>query len=115
MNTYLIHFAVYAFAMVGFLFIVLYIYKKSIYNCANNNNKNYIKVENSLKLSPSKTLYVIRAGEEKFLIAGDSTSTTMLSKLENNKEDVYIEDNKTSSKLTEISTLKKYTTKISKG
>ena len=84
MNTYIVNFAVYSFAMVGFLLTMLFVYKKSIYPSIQSNNKNFLKVENTLKLSPVKTIYVIEAGSEKFLIAGDTANTTMLAKLENN-------------------------------
>ena len=42
-----------------------------------------LSVEDSLSLSPRKTLYVIREGSERFLIAGDLERTTLISKLEN--------------------------------
>ena len=86
MNGYLIHFAVYTFAMIGFIVIALFVYKKSVYTPQNSRNKGFLKVESVLKLSPSKTVYVISAGEEKFLIAGDTANTTMLAKLNSNNE-----------------------------
>ena len=82
MNGYIVNFAVYSFAMAGFILALLFIYKKAVNPCANKNNKNFLEVENMLKLSPVKTIYVIKAGSEKFLIAGDTANTTMLAKLD---------------------------------
>ena len=84
MNSYLAHFAIYTFAMIGFIVIVLFVYKKTMYSQTNGVNKNYLKVENSLKLSPTKIVYVLKAGTERFLVAGDSANTTMLAKLDEN-------------------------------
>ena len=81
MNGYIINFATYTFAMIGFIVIVLYIYKKSV-SMPNNLNNTYLKVENMIKLSPAKSVYIIKAGYERFLVAGDNTSTTLLAKLE---------------------------------
>ncbi len=82
MNSYIINFATYTFAMIGFIALILYVYKKSVYNTLNVKNKNYLNVENILRLSPAKTIYIIKAGTERFLIAGDNSTTTMLAKLD---------------------------------
>lgn len=88
MNEYIMHFVIYTLAMTGFIAAVLFIYKKSMIMKTSADKRDFLKVENFLRLSPSKTLYVIKAGREKFLIACDTSSTTMLSKLEaeNNNE-----------------------------
>lgn len=83
MNSYILHFGIYTLAMIGFIAIALYVYKKSVFTGIQTRDKDFLTVENYLKLSPTKTVYVIKAGEEKFLIAGDSSCTTMLAKLEN--------------------------------
>ncbi len=114
MNSYLIHFAVYSFAMTGFIVIALFVYKKSICANVNSKNKNFLSIENTLKLTAGKTLYVIKAGNEKFLIAGDSASTTMLSKLEK-EEKVSFNDYEPAKNISDISSLKNFTKKISKG
>ena len=84
MNSYLVHFATYTFAMIGFIVMVLFIYKKSICMPNENRNRRFLKVENTLRLAPTKTVYVIKAGSERFLVAGDAGSTTMLAKLDEN-------------------------------
>ena len=83
MNSYIIHFVIYTFAMIGFIVMALFVYKKTVYAPQNTNKKNILSVETLLKLAPTKTVYIIKAGSERFLIAGDSANTTMLAKLEN--------------------------------
>lgn len=82
MGTYLINFLVYSMAMVGLLFVCLMVYKKTMVTgkCKKDNEK--LDIENALNISPRKTLYVIKAGKERFLIAADAERTTFLSKLE---------------------------------
>jgi len=82
MGTYLLNFIVYSMAMVGLLFICLVVYKKTMANgkCTKNNDE--MLVENALNLSPRKTIYVVKVGDEKFLIAGDAERTTFLAKLD---------------------------------
>ena len=41
-----------------------------------------MNIEDCISLAPRKTLYVIKAGKERFLIAADAERTTFLSKLE---------------------------------
>ncbi len=82
---YLTNFIVYAFAMSGVMLIAVSIYKKV---CGLPNNKQtgkLLSVQDKLAIAPRKTLYVVKAGEEYFLVAGDTERTTMLSKLELNK------------------------------
>lgn len=80
---YLINFVVYTLAMIGFIVLMLIVYKKSLFMPQMKNSKNFLRVETSLKLSATKTIYIIGAGTERFIIAGDNTNTTMLAKLEN--------------------------------
>ena len=82
MQSYITNFVVYTMAMVGFIFIALFVYKKSISLPQNLANKDYLKVENLIKLSATKTVYIIKAGYERFLDAGDAANTTLLAKLE---------------------------------
>ena len=82
MGNYLISFIVYSMAMVGFLVLCVMIYKRTMPNnrCAKNNQE--LEIENALNLSQRKTLYVIKAGNEKFLIAADAERTSFLAKLD---------------------------------
>ncbi len=81
---YLAHFVVYILAMLSVIGIALFVYKKfSISNIGGKRSGN-LSVEEVLSLSPRKTLYVVNANGEKFLIAGDLERTTLISKLNNN-------------------------------
>lgn len=83
MTGYLVNFAVYTMAMLGLIFFALMIYKKFTLGGLNNNSKSkLLSIEETISLAPRKTLYVVRAGNEKFLIAGDIDKTTLISKLE---------------------------------
>lgn len=88
---YLSNFIVYFFAMVGIIILALWVYKKFNMQSAGIKSKHLLKIEDCLALSPRKTLYVIRNGSEKFLIAADMERTTLISKLES--DDIYEEDN----------------------
>lgn len=85
MSTYLVHFLVYALAMVGMIGLCMFVFKKTMVNpkCARKDNG--LSVENALNLSQRKTLYVVKAGEEKFLIAADAERTSFLAKLNENQ------------------------------
>ncbi|MBS4760814.1 MAG: flagellar biosynthetic protein FliO [Clostridium sp.] len=84
MGVYLINFLIYSMAMVGLLFLCLMIYKKTMIDNRFAKNDNDLKIENALNLSQRKTLYVIKAGNEKFLIAADVDRTSFLAKLNQN-------------------------------
>ena len=77
---YLTNFIVYTFAMVGIMVIALLVFKNSTGGGGNKHSK-FLKVIDSISLGPRKTLYIVSAGEEKFLIAGDSERTSLISKL----------------------------------
>lgn len=78
---YLTNFIVYTLAMVGVIMLALLVFKASN-NVGSRNNARFLKVHDTLSLGPRKTLYIVSAGEEKFLIAGDIDKTTLISKLE---------------------------------
>lgn len=118
MNGYLVNFAIYTLAMVGFLALAIFVYKKTAYSTASAQNKDFLKVENTLRLSATKTVYVIKAGNEKFLIAGDTANTTMLAKLENDvklESDIKVEENTVKNKMTGISIDSKILQKLGRG
>ena len=84
MGGYLVNFSVYTFAMIGFLFLAVAIYKKSSVNIKSN-KKGGMEIEESLSLSPRKRLHVVRVNDEKFLIAADTERTEFLAKLDNSE------------------------------
>ncbi len=114
MNIYLVNFAVYTLAMIGFIALALFIYKKSVYSGNVSKNKEFLQVENTLRLSAAKTVYVIKAGNEKFLIAGDAANTTMLAKLNDNNEHINYQSIN-NQKITEFSAVKKPIQKMNRG
>lgn len=81
MTSYLLTFTVYTTAMVGVIFLALFAYKK--FSVQNNSvsDSNFLEIVDCVSLGVRKQLYVVRAGEEKFLIASDAERTTFLSKL----------------------------------
>ncbi len=84
MGGYLVNFSVYTMAMIGLIFFALMVYKKFAQGSLSGKKSEFLNVEETLSLSPRKTLYVVRAGGEKFLIAGDVDKTSLISKLESN-------------------------------
>lgn len=84
MGGYLASFSVYTFAMIGFLFFAVAIYKKTSAGLTNSKNGG-MEIEESLSLSPRKRLCVVRVNDEKFLIAADTERTEFLAKLDNNE------------------------------
>lgn len=79
---YLVHFIVYFLAMIGIIILALFVYQKFNMGTVGTKKTNNLKVEDALSLSPRKTLYVIRNGNERFLIAADFERTTLISKLD---------------------------------
>lgn len=79
---YISNFIVYFLAMIGIIILALYVYKQFNVSGIGNKRSNLLSIEDTLCLTPRKTLYVIREGSERFLIAGDLDRTTLISKLE---------------------------------
>ena len=82
MSGYLVNFIVYTAAMVGIIFLALFVYKKCSY--AGSSKSKFLNVEDCISLAPRKNLYVIRAGKERFLVASDVNQTSLISKLDEN-------------------------------
>ena len=81
MSSYISHFAVYLFAMVGFISVALLVVKKSVINGYSKKSSSFLQVEDTITIAPKKSLYVIKAGEKKLLIASDEGRTTFLTEL----------------------------------
>ena len=83
MTQYLIKFIFYTAGVIGFLLIAYIIAK----NCLNGSTLalkkkiSNLEIEETLGISPRKTLHIVRAFDEKFLIASDANSTTLLARL----------------------------------
>lgn len=82
MHNYLIGFSIYTLAMIGIIFLGFFVVKKfSISRRGARSHNNFLEIETSLSLEPRKTLHVIRAGEDRILIATDAENTSFLTKL----------------------------------
>lgn len=86
MSGYLVSFTVYTMAMCGLIFFALFVYKKFTEGSLYTKSSKFLNVEDTLSLAPRKTLYVVRAGGERFLVAGDMDKTTLISKLDMEKD-----------------------------
>ena len=86
MGGYLVNFSVYTFAMIGFLFLAVMVYKKTSMDSFNKKNEASMAIEESLALSPRKRLHVVRVNGERFLIAADTERTEFLAKLDGEKK-----------------------------
>jgi flagellar biogenesis protein FliO len=81
MGGYIANFTVYTMAMIGLICFAIFVYKKFTDGTMRSGDGKFLEVEESMSLSPRKTLHVVRAGNEKFLIASDVDRTTLISKL----------------------------------
>ena len=79
MGGYFANFIVYTTAMVGIIFLAVFVYKKFSYT--NVSKSKFLNVEDCISLAPRKNLYVVRAGKERFLVASDAERTSLISKL----------------------------------
>lgn len=80
---YLTGFCVYTFAMIGIILVGFVVAKRCMYgNSSAKNRDKFLEVETSLVIEPKKTIYVLKAGNEKFLIASDMERTSFLTKLD---------------------------------
>lgn len=85
---YLANFIVYTLAMAGVMGISLLVFKKFALGGCKSSSGKCLKVLDTMPLGPRKTLYIVSAGSEKFLIAGDIDRTTFISKLGEKSEQV---------------------------
>lgn len=84
MTGYLTGFMVYMMAMLGVIFIALVVVKKSINLGSAKQKNNFLKIESSLSLEPRKNLYIVRAGNERFLVSSGVEGCQFMTKIEEN-------------------------------
>ena len=84
---YLGNFIVYTLAMVGVIVVALLVFKNATTISTGKSSK-HLRVIDTLNIGQRKMLYVVSAGKEKFLIAGDTDRTTLISKLESFEEPI---------------------------
>ena len=82
MSGYLLNFVVYTAAMTGVIFVAILAYKNFSYT--KSSSSKYLNIEESISLAPRKNLYIVKAGNERFLIASDAERTSLISKLDEN-------------------------------
>ena len=93
MGHYLINFSIYTMAMIGIIFIALFTFK-NFSSGAFSKKSSMLDIVDSMKLSTRKTLYVIKAENQRFLIAADIDSTSLIAKLENKSESLKLREDK---------------------
>ncbi len=81
MGGYLMSFVLYTTAMIGVIFLALFVFKTFSNKCFNKKSS-MLNIEDTMSLSPRKTLYVIKAQNERYLIAADVDRTTLIAKLD---------------------------------
>lgn len=81
MTGYLASFSIYTMAMIGLIFFALFVFKTFTNKCFSKKSA-MLNVEDSMGLSPRKTLYIINADNQRFLIAADVDRTTLISQLD---------------------------------
>ena len=65
MGGYLVNFTVYTMAMLGLISFAVFVFKKFTDGTMRSNKSKFLDVEDSMSLSPRKTLHVVRAGDFK--------------------------------------------------
>jgi len=88
---YIISFTVYALAMAGLIGLALIVYKKVTNISCTNKTTKALSIEETMNINPRKTLMIVRAGDERFLIASDVDKTTLISKLGQN-DNIIVQD-----------------------
>lgn len=100
---YLSNFIVYLFAMIGIIIFALYVYKQFNVGSYSSKRSNMLCVEDTLSLSPRKTLFVIKEGSQRFLIASDADRTTLIAELEKSPAQPSLRNNSRSVRIADLS------------
>ena len=83
---YMINFIVYTAAMIGIIFLAVFVYKKCSINTTSKSK--FLNVEECISIGPRKELFIVKAGNERFLVASDVGRTSLISKLDDNSGDI---------------------------
>lgn len=81
MYNHLTGFFVYMLAMMGLIFVAFIVVKKTISLTTNNIKNGFLSIEGSLSLEPRKSIYLIKAGSERFLVSSDMNDVKFLTRL----------------------------------
>ena len=79
---YMVNFIVYTIAMIGIIFLAVFVYKK--FSFTTGSKSKFLNVEDCISVGPRKEIFVVRAGNERFLVASDVGRTSLISKLDGN-------------------------------
>lgn len=82
MTGYMTGFLVYMLAMLGVIFIITVVAKKSFNLSTGKRINSFLKVESRLNLEPRKNLYVVKAGKERFLVSTGAEGCQFMTKIE---------------------------------
>lgn len=85
MGSYIANFTVYTMAMLGLIFFAIFVYKKFMSGGFGGNSSKTLSIEETMNINPRKSLLIVRAGNERFLLASDIDKTTLISKLGSNE------------------------------
>lgn len=85
MGHYLANFVVYTMAMTGLICFAVFVYKKLCTGELYSKNSHTLNIEETLSINPRKSFMIVKAGNERFLVASDVDKTSLISKLENNE------------------------------
>jgi flagellar biogenesis protein FliO len=93
MFNHLTGFFVYMLAMMGLILIAFIVAKKAISLSTNKVKTGFLKLEGVLPLEPRKSIYLVKAGSERFLISSDLSDLKFLTKLSDDNIPPIIEEN----------------------
>lgn len=81
--------------MIGIIFAALFVFKACSNKCFSKKSTS-LSIEDSMSLAPRKTLYIVKANNEKFLIASDIDKTSLIAKLETKEKSLPVREDKSS-------------------
>lgn len=84
MTEFIIGFTVYTLGIIGLLVVGFVLAKYFMNNTGKfkGRQKNFLKIEQGMPLEPRKTVYVLKAGKQKFLIATTPENVSFLAELD---------------------------------
>ena len=116
MAHYIVSFIVYTCAMSGLIALALFVYKKVTNISSTGRKTKMLSVEEVLNINPRKALMIVRAGDERFLLASDVDKTTLISKLGENSNihDAIVKNKSENTVKSSVVDLEKINTSIEK-
>lgn len=91
METHLTGFIVYTLAMLGLISLAFIVAKKSMSNSFGKIKRGFLDIEAILPVDARKSVYLLKAGKERFLISSDINGIRFLTKLEEDNVPIEIE------------------------